>query len=212
MKRQLEHFLSQWPSGILAERDIYCSFDSYSHKAQKDMIERAVSWGWLLRIKRGLYLIGRPFRTDIPSRYEIAQYISGPSYISMESALSFHQMIPEAVYATVSASARRSQEFETPIGLFLFHHVPTAFFYNGVERLEAGNNIYLMATPLKALGDFIYVKKKEYNTTLDVTSDLRIERDHLADQPLELLRSLEEHYPNKRVQQFYKRLRKELYS
>lgn len=211
MKPQLEHFLSIWPSGIIADRDIYCIFGDYSNKAQKDLIERAIAWGWLQRVKRGLYVIGRPFRTENPSRFEVAQHIYGPSYISMESALSHHQMIPEAVYATVSVTAKRSMEFKSPLGLYLFHHIPPAYFFEGVDRIEDANNVYLMASPLKALGDYIYVNKKEYNTVREITSDLRIEREHLANQPITLLRSLEDHYPSRRVQQFYRRLHKELY-
>ncbi len=211
MKRQLEHFLSIWPSGIIADKDIYCFFEGYSNKAQKDLVERAIQWGWLQRVKRGLYLIGRPFRTENPSQFEVAQHIYGPSYISMESALSYHQMIPEAVYATVSATARRSIEFDTSLGLYLFHHIPPTYFFNGVDRIEEGKNVYLMASPLKALGDYIYVNKKDYNNVSEITSDLRIEKDHLANQPITLLQSLEDHYPSRRVQQFYKRLHKELY-
>lgn len=212
MKRNLEKFLSRWPSAIISDRDIACFFESYPKDASRNLAQRAVSWGWLQRVKRGLFLIGPPFRTEKPSLYEIAQHLYGPSYISMESALSFHQMIPEAVYATVSACAKRSCEFEISLGLYLFHHVPTSNFYEGVERLEKGQSTFLMATPLKALGDYIYVHKKEYPKAIDIAADLRIEVELLAQQPLELLSTLEKNYPSVRVQEFYKRLHKELYS
>lgn len=211
MKRDLEKFLTNWQSNIIADRDIACFFEHYPPDAYRRLIQRAVSWGWLQRMKRGLFLIGKPFQTEKPSSFEIAQHLYGPSYISMESALSFHQMIPEAVYATVSVCAKRSCEFETPLGLYLFHHIPVPGFYEGVERREAGKSIYLMATPLKALGDYIYVNKKEYSKAADIASDLRIEIENLAQQPLELLNILEKHYPSVRVRRFYRRLHKELY-
>lgn len=211
MKIQLESFLSQWPSGIIVDRDIYCFFEQDSYKAQKDIVERAVKWGWLKRVSRGLYTIGRPFRSENPSLFELAQYLYGPSYISMESALSFHQLIPEAVYATVSVSAKRSTEFTTPLGSFLFHHIPVALFFHGVERKELGNSVCLVATPLKALGDYVYVNKKQYHSAQALMNDLRIEEESLMAQPVELLQSLAKSYPSRRVQQFYNMLYKELF-
>jgi predicted transcriptional regulator of viral defense system len=211
MKRTLEKLLSDWPSAIIADRDIACFFESHPKDAPRNLIQRAVSWGWLQRVKQGLFLIGRPFRKEKPSLFELAQHLYGPSYISMESALSFHQMIPEAVYATVSVCAKRSVEFETSLGLYLFHHVPTSHFYEGVERVEEGKGAYLIATPLKALGDYIYVNKKEYSKAINIAADLRIEVELLGKQPLELLNLLEKNYPNARVRKFYKHLHKELY-
>lgn len=212
MKQQLEQFLIKWPSIIISDSDISSFFETHSSKSSKDLIQRAIYWGWLKRIKRGLYVIGSPFHTEKPSLYEIAQRIYGPSYISMESALSYHQMIPEAVYATVSACAKRSKEQETPLGLFLFHHVPVQHFYEGVERIQDNQSMFLMASPLKALGDYIYAKKKNYSSSKDLQEDLRIEIETLAKQPLELLRLLEHTYPNKRVNNFFKLLRKEVFS
>lgn len=211
MKRDLEKFLSEWPSAVISDGDIACFFEHHPGNAHRNLIQRAVSWGWLHRIKRGVFLIGQPFRTEKPSQLEIAQHLYGPSYVSMESALSFHQMIPEAVYATVSVCAKRSCEFETSLGLFIFHHIPASDFYEGVERVEEGKNIYLIATPLKALGDYIYVTKKEYSKAVDIAADLRIELEFLAEQPIELLKTLKNYYPNAKVRQFYKRLQKELY-
>lgn len=212
MKRQLEQFLVKWPSIIIYDTDIDTFFEITSQKSRKDLIQRAVSWGWLQRVKRGLFLIGPPFRVEKPSLYEIAQHIYGPSYISMESALAYHQMIPEAVYATVSACVKRSKELETTLGLFLFYHTPPQHFYEGVVRVENNQSVFFIASPLKALGDYIYKKKKDYLSILDLEKDLRLEVEILEKQPKKLLRLLGDHYPSKRVRKFYKLLLKELFS
>lgn len=211
MKHQLEKFLTGWPSIIISDTDVACFFEKSSPKSRKDLMQRALEWGWLQRIKRGLYLIRPPFCSERPSFYEIAQHIYGPSYISMESALSYHQMIPEAVYATVSACAKRSVELETPLGLFLFHHVPLKHFYEGVDIIQNNHNVYLMASPLKAIGDYVYVKKKNYSSLLDIQKDLRLDIEILAQQSRDLLCLLEDHYPCRRVRTLYTMLRKELF-
>jgi hypothetical protein len=84
MKQQLERVLAKWPSIIISDTDIACFFETASPKARRDLIQRAISWGWLQSIKRELYIIGLPFRSERPSLYELAQHIYGPSYISME--------------------------------------------------------------------------------------------------------------------------------
>lgn len=210
MKPRLERVLSEWPSAIIADRDIYSFFGDYTRKNQNDMIQRAVSWSWLTRVKRGLYVIGPPFHKEQPSRFELAQQIYGPSYISMQSALSYHQMIPEAVHATVSVTAKRSKEFNTPFGLFIFHHVPMSSFFEGVNRINDRNSVYLIASPLKALGDYVYVNKKNYKTMTELESDLRIEKKDLSTLLLSDINSLKTNYGSKRVQKFYQQLQMEL--
>jgi len=209
MKQRLEQALTEWKAEIISDKDICCFFEGHSRKNQNDMIQRAVSWGWLQRIKRGLYIIGPPFSNENVSQFELAQHIYGPSYISMQSALSYHQMIPEAVYATVSVTAKRSREFDTPLGLFLFHHTPITSFYSGVERVREGRATYLIASPLKALGDYIYVSKNEYKSVAQIENDLRIDQNILLAQPPSQLKLLEQSYGSKRVQNFYRRLGEE---
>ena len=212
MKRELEQFLAKWPSQVISDTDIFCFFETASHKGRKDVIQRAISWGWLQRVKRGLYLVGPPFCSEKPSLFELAQHIYGPSYISMESALSFHGMIPEAVYATVSACAKRSCEYETSLGLFLFHHMPVPYFYEGVEKVQNNQGFFLMASPLKALGDYVYSKKKSYLSMTDLQKDLRLDVEVLKAQSLGLLKSLVSHYPSQRVKEFYQLIHNELFS
>ncbi len=212
MKKELERYLSHWPSTILRDRDLYWHFESFPDQAKRDLIHRAIEWEWIEKIKRGLYLIKAPFQRELPSRFEMAQYIYGPSYISMESAFSYYQMIPEAVRVTVSVCPKRKTEFFTPQGVFLFHRIPITNFYEGVRRVKEGKSVFLIATPLKAIGDYIYVSRKRYSRAIDIADDLRIEYDTLAKQPKKLLKTLSKKYPSKRVQQFYRELGEDLFN
>lgn len=71
-------------------------YSSYSNPMMK--IKRQVNNGNLIPIIRGLY------ETDhtIPG-YCLARIIYGPSYLSFEFALAWHNLIPEAVYTYTSA-------------------------------------------------------------------------------------------------------------
>ena len=84
-------------------------YNSYSNPKMK--IGRLVKEGKLIPIIKGLY------ETDssIPGHY-LAGIIYGPSYLSFEFALSWHNLIPEAVYTFTSASYSKKKNAQTMKG------------------------------------------------------------------------------------------------
>jgi len=85
----------------------------------------------------------------------------GPSYVSLEFALSWHGLIPEAVREVSSVTSRRGRHFETPLGRFSYSHVPLALYAIGV-RMQAGPNgvSFLMASPAKAICDKLVLTRR----------------------------------------------------
>ena len=73
-------------------------------------VHKWVEKGTLIQLKRGLYLLNVPGIKKPPDFY-IANKIVFPSYVSMESALSYHELIPEAVYSTVSVTTKKTNNF-----------------------------------------------------------------------------------------------------
>ena len=71
------------------------------------------------------------------------------SYISFESALSHHGLIPETVYETTSATFTKNKVFENSLGRFSFAYSPVDPFYLGIEKDEVTNA--KIANPLRAL-------------------------------------------------------------
>jgi len=143
-------------------------------------VKRLSANGTLVPIKKGLYVLGETVgHIAKPHPFELAQRISFPSYISLESALSYHQLIPEAVYVTTSVHAKRVKEFDTPLGKFSYDTLPSAYFYLGVERVDKNGYQFFIASPWKAIFDYIYVYKKNYKTLNDYLASLRIERKDL---------------------------------
>ena len=113
-------------------------------------ISRMLAAGELIPLRRGLYL-----RDRTVNPLAVAPAIYGPSYVSFESALAWHGLIPERVEEILCASLRRPAEFETPVGRYRYRHVPARVFSIGIERVEDASLPWLLASPTKALCDTI---------------------------------------------------------
>ena len=119
-------------------------------------LSRWVASGKLLQLRRGVYALAGQYRSRPPHHFEIANLLERPSYVSLESALSYHGAIPEAVFVT-SVTTARAGEFETPLGRFGYRHVASALFWGYVTMTIGGAEV-LVARPEKALLDLIYLR------------------------------------------------------
>ena len=175
------------------------------------LAKRALASGEIIRIRRGLYCLAPKYQKKGINLYTLAQLVYGPSYVSLESALSWHGWIPEAVQAITSASFKKAKEFTTPLGVFSYDRVPQQVFYTQVERLtDASGNVFLMATPLKALADYVYVHKSDWTGIKPAISSLRIEPEELEQLTGDALEALTHNYSSSRVKRFLEGLRKDL--
>jgi predicted transcriptional regulator of viral defense system len=128
----------------------------------------------LERYRRGLYSLsikrGRKYNF---SKFKLANKLVLHSYISFESALSHHNIIPEAVYEVTSATLSKNVVFENSLGRFSFSYSPVEPFYLGVEKDEiTGAKV---ANPIRALFDLIYTRRKLYDNAENLESDLRVD-------------------------------------
>lgn len=113
--------------------------------------------GWILSLRRGLYVLGKEERKLDPPLFYLANQIYIPSYVSLESALAFYGLIPEYVATTTSVAVRKTNRFENDFGVFTYQHISSKAF-DGFESVkEAQNLTALIATPEKAVVDFFYL-------------------------------------------------------
>jgi hypothetical protein len=175
------------------------------------LLKRAVASGEVWRIHRGIYcLSGRYTRVRV-NPLELAQRIHGPSYISLETALSHHGWIPEGVQAVTSVSLGRSRTFDTPVGFFSFTRVPQRTFLSGVRRIPVeGGGAFFLATPLKALADYVYAQRVDWHCAAPVVESLRVDEESLAELTGELFDEVASAYGPGRVRRFLAGLRKDL--
>lgn len=172
-------------------------------------VKRALKKGTLIRLKKGIYLIEKNDPSSIDS-FEIAQQLYGPSYISFESALSYHGWIPEAVYIITNASVKRSSTIQTPIGTFSYKHTPEHHFFMGVERIANSSSSFLIAHPWKALADYVYVYRKKWKTLEDVIDDLRLDESMIQSADNNVLEEIYQYYKSARVQRFIQNILKDV--
>jgi hypothetical protein len=192
-----------------------------SSNRQFALLKRALKSEEVLRIHRGLYCLASKYLRRKPDPLVLAQRIHGPSYISLESALSYHEWIPEAVYTVTSACMDRSREFDTPLGHFSFTRIPQTVFYTEVTRIDKSGGksepgfqtgeSFLLASPLKALADYLYVHRLDWISAGPVLESLRVDESDLAGIKAETFERLLANYSSQRVQRFLEGLRKDLH-
>jgi hypothetical protein len=130
------------------------------YRRPNDKIAALLAHGDLLQLRRGLYLLGNELRARPVSLPLVANVLFGPSYVSLDFALSWHALIPEGVVEVSSVTPRRTREFLTPVGQFSYTHLPLPAYGMGVriEKTPEGAS-YLMASPEKALCDKVLLTR-----------------------------------------------------
>lgn len=206
MKKNIRDLLEDWPKSYIKDVDLSFLINR-TDDARYSIVKRALKRGLLSRIKKGLYVIPGKTKTLLIDEFELALFVYAPSVISLESALSYHGWIPEAVYATTCVTPKRAQEFKTPVGIFSYKHVPEDDFYLGVSRVVTKSGaIVFIADPWRALADLMYNRRKSWKDLEHLESDLRIDVDTLKNSDKKLLRLLIKKYPSTRVRDGLKRL------
>ena len=212
MQRLTEIAMRNATSGIFTKCEVACWVGG-SPQRRFSLLKRAMAAGEVVRVHRGLYCLASQYLRQKLDLRVLAQRIYGPSYISLESALSHHGWIPEAVYAITSVSLDRSREYDTPLGHFGFTRVPQKTLYAEVRRVEyAEAGSFLLATPLKALADYVYVHECDWDSARPVVEGLRVDEALLAGIEAGGFDRLAVNYPSRRVRRFLRGLAKELVS
>lgn len=131
------------------------------YDSPKDKLAYMVRQGHLLRLKRDLYCVSSKITGERYSLPLIANHLYGPSYVSLESALSYYELIPERVACTQSVVSKRAKRLETPLGLFTYQTLPSDYYSIGVRQEIVGNRLaFFIATPEKALCDLLLMRSR----------------------------------------------------
>ncbi len=207
MTSQLEKKLRTFKSAYVTYADL-CTLLPTSEDARFSQIKRALKEGYLVRLRKGLYRQGQYLNKDKPHSFEMSQYIHWPSYVSLESALSYHELIPEAVYGTTSVTTTRSLQYQNEFGVFSYRTLPKKNFFMGVTRVVEHQNIFMIATPWKAITDYLYCYKKDWTTLAPFNESLRIELSELPQLSSDFANALGAYYNSKRIHTFLKNVTK----
>ena len=146
---------------------------------------KKVTWlekqGFIIRLKRGLYVANPKHSGKTLSSELIANHLYTPSYISMSTALRYYGLIPEAVYVHQSMTVKHPRSFQTSVGNYDYKYISRKAFPIGIRSMNKGDYAFLIASPEKALCDLIansskvilrYMKDVEIYLEQDIRMDM----------------------------------------
>jgi len=157
------------------------------YKRPNDKVHALLNEGVLESVKKGLYIAGSALNTTKPEPSLLANHILGPSYVSLDAALSYHGWIPERVYEVASMTTKASRKFTTPLGVFTYTHLSLPYYAFGIRQIKLSDEQYaMMASPEKALFDKVIttsglILRSRTQVLNYLQEDLRITEDRLRE-------------------------------
>lgn len=163
-----------------------------------------------MKVRRGLYVLSDNYRKNPAHPFVLAQQLMPGSYVSGESALSYHGWIPEAVRTVLSMTATGksvSYEHDT-LGKFEFRRmtVKPGYFLQSVSRNTFQDQVALIAEPMRALIDLVYLRKLPWQGLGYLLDGLRIDEQVINGLPSSDISKLLDVYKGKREKEFIEEL------
>lgn len=135
-------------------------------------INRWVKAGKLVQIKRGAYLVTPEYRITPVFEPFLASALVRPSYISLEKALEFHGLIPDAIGTFTSVTTRRPVIYGVENLRFEYRHARSSLFW-GYQAVVRNGQTGFIALPEKALLDLFYLTRRKISP--DYLYELRLQ-------------------------------------
>lgn len=146
------------PFKIFNTTDVVKQFPGFDFKRLNEWQKK----GYLQKIVNKWYIF-KEIHVDELLLFRISNCIYRPSYISLQSALSYYQLIPEGLYQQQAITTLKTQRYATVQGNFMFRNMkPTLYF--GYKIIHHHSLPILIADMEKALLDYFYLTPS-LNTT-----------------------------------------------
>ena len=111
---------------------------------------------WIINIMRWRWILPKTLQRDWIKEV-ISNMIYEPSYLSLERALRYYDLIPEWVFMYTSCTTKKTQQFRTIIGVFDYRSIsPRLMWWYDTKTIGEYNTIRI-ATPEKTICDYIYL-------------------------------------------------------
>ncbi|MHA6697488.1 nucleotidyl transferase AbiEii/AbiGii toxin family protein [Chryseobacterium sp. A321] len=185
----------------------------HEYKRPNDKIHSLIQEQKLIPLKKGLYV----WNSDVlPENFSIANTLYAPSYVSVESALSFYGLIPERVFSVSSMKCFVLEDlFAGKIHALLFrkwgNNIKGRDWYDLEWYIRKGVSLNLQHFLLRAIDSGDWVKE-----TISQTEFTRLLRSRIESLNFEVAKKdVERFIPNPRVldiwsKQYFLDLTKEL--
>ena len=198
---ELEESLQEYAEEPLTRRLLMDLLKDYQRP--NDKISELIKAGKLTAVKNGLYVSGPKMKLVRPEPFLVANHLRGPSYVSMETALSYWGLIPERVYEVSSVTTKSSRAYKTPLGAFTYMHSPLPYYAFGIKSVSlTQRQVALIASPEKAVCDKIIqtsgvLLRSTKQAKEFLLDDLRIDEESLRQLNIKAMTSWIEDAPKK---------------
>ncbi len=162
------------PLACFTTNQVYASYPGFD----RNNLVRWVRKGYLIRLRQGYYTFPE-YKESKDFTLYFSNIIYKPSYISLQTALSFYGIIPEAVPEITSVTTLKTKTFSNDLGVYSYKNIkPDMMFGYDLREMEGGRRI-MFATPEKSLADLLYLYPF-YNTECEL-EELRLDESYMED-------------------------------
>jgi len=155
-------------------RDVSTAFAGFDRRRINEWKDK----NYIRKITNNFYVFSE-YNQSEDDLYFIANKLHSPSYISLESALSYHGLIPEGVFDITSVSPVKTRRIPASLYIkhldFLYLKIKKEYFFGYVIQ-KYKNRSFLIADPEKALLDSVYLLNLKREEDL---KEMRFNRERL---------------------------------
>ena len=125
--------------------------------AMRLQLSRWTREGKIIQLRKGFYTLAKPYSSEFPHSFFLANQITRPSYVSLQSGLAHYGMIPENVPAVTSITTSRPGRKTTLLGTYIYRHIKPGFFTGYSLVPVYRNQSAFIASPEKCLLDLVHL-------------------------------------------------------
>lgn len=151
---------------LFTTEDIRKIFEIKSENTLKQLLKRLRKEKIVKRLIRNKYLYS--LNEGVVTEFQIANFLVSPSYVSLESALSFYDFIDQFPYRISSISIKKAREIKVDQKVFVYSKIKKEYFKDFILL-----DNFLIAEKKKALFDYLYFIYKGLRP-LNILDDLKI--------------------------------------
>lgn len=174
--RKVEKTIKNSGLKLFTSRELAALF-GVSQNTMRLFVHRNTKKGEFTQIKHGLHALAE----NLPDPLYTANKLIQPSYVSLETALSLYNIIPETSAGITSVSTKSARVFEFKNTDYTYTKFKQDYFFgyelsNSFSKEEA-----FVATPEKALADYLYlvsIGKRKLNSRFNLGV---VDKDKLID-------------------------------
>lgn len=137
---------------VIQTNDVAAYLDISVNHANK-LLSRISKTNHLIHIKQGVWAFPDMDALILPG-FLTAPF---PSYVSLQTALYFHNMISQIPNIIYAVSVGRTKIYKTPLATVSIHHIHPTFYFGYEEK--GADGLLKIASPEKALLDIFYLSQ-----------------------------------------------------